>query len=249
MKTYTLTSPHMHGGDVKDIQYLLQHNKFGDFKPGAHDGEYGEQTALAARHAKWQLGYPKRKLNGTFGNTLYSYLHGDKKLTPAMRARRKLRLKTIAKANTVKERALVIALGEAKKGVTESPAGSNSNPYGRWYGFNRVPWCAIFVTYCFDHAGDKRIPRTALAYQFEYWARAHQHGLSVTHDPQPGDIVVYHHGQGHTGIFKEWTAKRAGRFRAVEGNTSSGGSQDNGGAVLVQDRHTGWVPTVFVRVA
>lgn len=247
-RTLILTSPHLHGPDVRDCQYLLAHNKFADFKPGKPDGDYGENTAHAAKRAKYQLGYPQAKVNNTFGPKLYGFLHGDTPLTQSMRLRRKTRLKQLAKVNTVKAKALQIALGEAKKGVTEYPAGSNLNPYGRWYGFNGVPWCAMFVSYCLAHAGDRHGVKTALAFQFEYWGRAHQHGLSITTDPEPGDIVVYHHNQGHVGIFKKWTSRRSGSFSAVEGNTSSGGSQDNGGAVLIQQRSTHWVPTVFVRV-
>jgi CHAP domain len=247
-RTLVLTSPHMHGPNVRDVQYLLAHNKFGNFRPGSLDGQYGPETAQAAKRAKWLLGYRKSEVNGTFGNRLLGYLEGKKGLTLAMRLRRKLRLKALQKRSSVKARALQIAEGEANKRVTEYPPGTNRNPYGRWYGFDGVPWCAEFVSYCFGHAGDKKGLKTALAFQWEYWGRAHARGLSITSSPQPGDIVVYHWGQGHTGIFKCWENQRLGTFWAVEGNTSSAGSQDNGGAVLVQPRNLHWAPTVFVRV-
>ena len=43
------------------------------------------------------------------------------------------------------------ALAEALRhvGVKESPPGSNRTMFGRWYGVDGVPWCAIFVSYCF----------------------------------------------------------------------------------------------------
>jgi hypothetical protein len=227
---------------------MLAHNRFGNFHPGKIDGEYGEATAAAVRRAKYALGYAKSGVNRKFGPALYAYLKGSKRLSPLMRARRKVRLRAMARRVTVKSKALGIALAEARKHVVESPAGSNSNPYGRWFGFNRVPWCAEFVSYCFAHAGDKHWVKTALAYQFEYWARSHSHGLSITASPEPGDIVVYHHGQGHVGIFRHWTSS-LGVFSAVEGNTSSRGSQDNGGAVLVKTRTLGApMHPVFVRV-
>lgn len=243
-RTLILTSPHLKGSVVKDVQFLLRNNHFGNFGPGLRDGEYGEKTAAATRRAKYALGYahPDRK----FGPKLYDYLSGKRKLSAAMRLRRKLRLRKQRKVTTRKGKALALGLIEAKARVTEYPPGSNLQKYGRWYGFNGVPWCAIFVSWCMNHAG---LPlRTALAFQWEYWGRAHSHGLSITHDPEPGDIVVYHHGQGHTGIFYRWVDRSGGHFQAVEGNTSAAGSQDNGGAVLVKDRYTGWAPTVFVRV-
>lgn len=245
MRTLIPASPHMHGPDVREAQNLLAHNRFGDFYPGKIDGDYGETSAAATRRCKYLLGYAK--VNGAFGPALHAYLSGTK-LPPKMLARRKARLAEDKKRNTVKARALKIAEGEAAKHITESPMGSNLQPYGAWYGFNGVPWCAEFVSYCFAHAGDKHGLKTALAFQWEWWARAKSHGLSLTGDPEPGDIVVYHHNQGHTGIFRRWTNRSRGEFEAVEGNTSNGGSQDNGGAVLIQKRDTGWVPTVFVRV-
>ena len=44
------------------------------------------------------------------------------------------------------------ALAEALRhvGVRESPPGSNRTMFGRWFGVDGVPWCAIFVSYCFD---------------------------------------------------------------------------------------------------
>ena len=67
-------------------------------------------------------------------------------------------------------------------------------------------------------------------------------------DPEPGDAVIYHMGEGHIERFSRWTNRPAGAFEAVGGNTSDAGSQDNGGAVLVKQRDTGWVPTVFVGI-
>lgn len=258
-KPLHLTSPHMKGQQVKDAQYLLAgNNRFEqNFHPGPVDGDFGLQAAAATKRAKWALGYPNSQVAGfwgkVFGNQLYTYLLPKsnpqwKPLPLTYRARRTLRAKQATQSSSIKAKALQIALHEASLHVHESPWGSNLQKYGQWYGFNGVPWCAIFVTYCFDHAGDKRIPKTALAFQFEWWANSNTAGLSRTSSPEPGDIVVYHHMQGHTGIFYRWIDQKAGHFQAVEGNTSNGGSQDNGGAVLIQDRYTSWVPTAFCRV-
>lgn len=52
---------------------------------------------------------------------------------------------------TKREKVLQVAATE--KGVKESPAGSNNQKYGAWYGLNGVPWCAIFVSWVFNAAG------------------------------------------------------------------------------------------------
>jgi hypothetical protein len=43
------------------------------------------------------------------------------------------------------------ALMQARKfvGVREHPPGSNRTPFGRWFGVDGEPWCAIFLSYCF----------------------------------------------------------------------------------------------------
>src|SRR6516165_8549449 len=43
------------------------------------------------------------------------------------------------------------ALAEARRwlGTAESPPGSNRTPFGAWFGLDGVPWCNIFVSYCF----------------------------------------------------------------------------------------------------
>jgi CHAP domain len=264
-RTLHLTSPQMHGQDVKDAQYLLAgNNRFKqNYHPGPRDGSYGEDTAAATKRAKYWLGYPNpqsdhdRWWSRVFGPKLYSYLlpkdhKGWKSLPLAYQVRRAARLKAATTSSSVKAKALRVALHEANLHVHEYPWGSNNVKYGIYYGLNHEPWCAMFVTYCFVSAGDKKIfsrgRYTAYAYAPEYSARAGHPYLSITSDPEPGDIVVYHHGQGHIGIFYRWTNRAKGEFQAVEGNTSNGGSQDNGGAVLIQNRDTGWVHTVFVKV-
>ena len=47
----------------------------------------------------------------------------------------------------------VLQVARRQIGTKESPPGTNSNKYGKWYGMDRAPWCAMFVSYCFDNAG------------------------------------------------------------------------------------------------
>src|SRR5215831_8340274 len=90
---------------------------------------------------------------------------------------------------------------KCKLGVTESPIGSNRQEFGVWYGFNGVPWCAIFMTWCFDPIGSKAFVRGS---RFSYVgaitaaARAGGRGLAVVKDPRPGDLVCW--GDYHVGI-------------------------------------------------
>ncbi len=47
----------------------------------------------------------------------------------------------------------VLNVARSYVGVKESPANSNRQMFGEWYGANGVAWCAIFVSYCFNKAG------------------------------------------------------------------------------------------------
>src|SRR4029453_17847938 len=51
-------------------------------------------------------------------------------------------------------RAQALAIAKQHIGYRESPPGTNGNMFGSWYGLNYEPWCAMFVSYCFEHAGN-----------------------------------------------------------------------------------------------
>lgn len=127
-------------------------------------------------------------------------------------------------------KALEAARGQL--GTKESPAGSNRTPYGQWYGWNGVPWCMIFVQWCFDRAGQPLPYRTASCSALLRWYKDHQPERVVS-EPRAGDIAIYRFG--HTGIV-EHAAGNA--VTAIEGNTSPGetGSQSNGGGVFRRTR-------------
>jgi hypothetical protein len=245
VRTLHLTSPLTHGEDVALAQkQLAGNNVLGrDFKPGKIDGQFGEQTASACVRAKVALGYPKPR--PTYGDELADYLSGkslpffhkwQQKKTPA----------------ALGEKAL--ALARTNVGKKEQPRGSNNQEFGRWYGANGVPWCAEFVSFCYAHAGSKTFaPGARYAYVpfIVNDARAGRNGLSVTHDPQPGDIVCYDwEANGvadHTGLFEKWSSSTHDAFTAVEGNTAVG-NDSNGGAVMQRNRRRSQVQA-FVRVA
>lgn len=135
-----------------------------------------------------------------------------------------------------------LALREARRhlGVREDPPGSNRTPFGVWFGADGVPWCAIFVSYCFSvgagatlcagWAGAGVAP-CGVAYvpTLEAWLRAT--GRWIVWPPRPGDIVVYDWDGGapdHCGLVERVLAD--GGLATIEGNAGPAG----GGVVRLQ---------------
>lgn len=139
----------------------------------------------------------------------------------------------------------IIDIAAAELGTVENPAGSNKTKYGAWYGLNGFAWCAMYVSWVYDHAGhplghiedDKGYRSCQGGYQ--HWKSAGR----LTNDPKPGDIVIYDwNGDGHadhTGIFNSWVTPGK-TFTAYEGNTAVG-DDSNGGIVMLRTRNAGSV--------
>jgi len=251
-----LTSPPVTGQKVKDAQTLLHGaNTFKEnYHPGAIDSVMGPQTAGAIYRAKWFLGYPRRHVNRSMGETLYDYLNGKKKLPVLNRWRRKVRLKRAKKIETGKIKAVEAAIADAAIPVKEYPPGSNLQKYGAWYGYNGVAWCCIAISYWLNHAGNKNWVAGSFASYVGTVVNAAQtgsHHLALTSSPQKGDLAIYNHVD-HIEFFVEWIDQANGVFKAVGGNTSaSNGSYNNGGEVAVNTRYVhdaGFPVTNFVRV-
>lgn len=138
------------------------------------------------------------------------------------------------------EKIYQVALAEI--GTKESPANTNNQKYGAWFGWNGVAWCAIFVSWCYANAG---FQLTGLG-----WPKGFagcMDGVSrftklgwLTNKPAVGDIVFFDWNSDgrwdHTGIF-------AGdidgvSFKTIEGNTSLT-NQSNGGEVMERKRKYG----------
>jgi peptidoglycan hydrolase-like protein with peptidoglycan-binding domain len=131
---------------------------------------------------------------------------------------------------------LRVAVGEI--GITEHPPDSNNNKYGQWYGMNYVPWCAIFVSYCFYTAGMPLAITTPKGFSYcPYGIEWFRRQGRLDMNPRVGDVVFYQFDQDaeadHVGIVESATP---GGITAIEGNTSASGSQSNGGAVMRRDR-------------
>jgi peptidoglycan hydrolase-like protein with peptidoglycan-binding domain len=234
-----LTTPLMRGNAVRNAQYLLKNNKYGKFYTGEVDGIYGTQTAQAVYRAKYWLGYPEKDINKAYFTQIRSYLLEEKKLPYWYQYRRKQRLKKAAQ-KTLGQKAYEKAVSQI--GVKESPAYSNNVYYSRWYGI-RGPWCAMFLTWCFVMAGSRAFVR---GWRYAYVpyilndARYGRNNLTTTRNPVKGDLAIYSIGgreADHIGIFEGWKDGGRLRFTAIEGNTSAGGSQTNGGAVLRKERY------------
>lgn len=150
-------------------------------------------------------------------------------------------------------------INEAKiyVGIKESPANSNNQQFGSWYGMNGVPWCAIFVCYVDQHS-QKPQPATFVRnsrYSYVPYmvtdARNGRCGLSQTNSPEPGDITAYDWEKDgtfdHCGIFEGFTDGSRKTFTAIEGNTSIDSNSD-GGQVMRRTRNND-ATVRFLRVA
>lgn len=245
-----LTTPRMQGQAVKDAQWLMAgHNRFtglATYKDGAIDGDYGPLTAQATWRTKYWLGYPEKAIDRSFGQTLYEYLldSDPKKVLPEeYQARRKQRLAAAAQTHGK------VALDKAitQLGTKESPFGSNRQQYGTWYGMNGVPWCAIFISWCFGNTGYK-------TFRYSYVPAVHsdasfcRNRLCVVRSPQPGDLALFtFHGtrDAHIEFFEKWQTQ-GNTFSSVGGNTSAS-NWSNGGEVGRQTRYASNI-SAFVRV-
>jgi hypothetical protein len=138
----------------------------------------------------------------------------------------------------------VLQVARRQIGTKENPPGTNSNKYGKWYGMDRQPWCAMFVSYCFDNAGlTFKFPKDlGTSKGFAYcpygvkWFK--NQGLWHTENPLPGDVVFYMFNKAkgvsdHVGIVEKVLSN--GQIQAIEGNTSTS-SNDNGGTVMRRTR-------------
>jgi hypothetical protein len=153
---------------------------------------------------------------------------------------------------TYRERALRVALWEAKRGVHEEGFSNRGKYVDRYQDADDLPgrgypWCMAFVQWCYQQAGHPLRYRTASVGLFQSWAR--RIGW-VVQKPQRGDIVCFNfdadNWADHVGLVTR--ALPGGWIRTVEGNTSAGtgGSQADGGGVHRRLRRTS--RCAFVRV-
>ena len=141
----------------------------------------------------------------------------------------------------------IVAIAEKEIGYTETPANSNKTKFGKWFGFDGVAWCGMFVSWCYNKAG---FPLGNVGFSKGFagcqTAVAHYKKKNkVTTNPVPGDIVFFDWNNDgrfdHTGIFVKDIDGIS--FETIEGNTSLT-NQSNGGQVMRRKRK--YVNVLFV---
>lgn len=147
---------------------------------------------------------------------------------------------------------LKIATGFADTRYKEGKG--NDSVFGKWYGLNFQPWCAMFVSYCFNKAGAGSLVAASTSKGFAScsaavaWFKKGKRLIS-TRNAQPGDIVFMSFAGGgydHVGIVVENDPK-AKVLHTVEGNTvnpNGKGDQVNGDGVYYKTRPYRYVTAV-----
>jgi cell wall-associated NlpC family hydrolase len=138
-----------------------------------------------------------------------------------------------------------VLIAAKKQANAKYREGANNDSYfGRWYGLNHQPWCAMFVSWCFAQAGVSRLVAASTPKGFASCAAGmswfKSNGQIVNpKQAQPGDIVFFQFDHDsepdHVGIV---VSVDAGGLHTVEGNTSlsASGPQRNGDGVCYKYR-------------
>lgn len=135
----------------------------------------------------------------------------------------------------------IVQIAFAEVGTKESPANSNKTKYGKWFGFDGVMWCAMFVSWVYWKAGCQ-LPKIGYSKGYagvrtavNYYEKL---GL-LTDKPKLGALVFFDWNgddrHDHTGIFNGWANKEKTKFYSIEGNTSFT-NDSNGGEVMSRTR-------------
>ena len=138
---------------------------------------------------------------------------------------------------TLPERALEIALAEAKRGVREHGHNAGADVERYLAAVNLPPgssWCASFVVWAFQQAGAdlgvlvQCVPPTGGV--LKLWERAPS--WARVPRPVPGAVFIVDHGKGlgHTGFVSEVIDDHI--IRTCEGNTNPGGSREGDGVYV-----------------
>ena len=137
----------------------------------------------------------------------------------------------------------VVEIARQEIGYQES--GNNDTKYGKWYGLNNNPWCAMFVSWCFAQAGQIKQVSASTKKGFAScdaglkWFVKHNKTIPIG-QAQPGDIAFFQFDDDaqpdHVGIVIRNDGKKF--LWCIEGNTSGDkrGSQANGDGVYRKKR-------------
>jgi len=137
----------------------------------------------------------------------------------------------------------LMELCKASLDYTEGP--NNDTTFGKWYGLNNQPWCAMSASKMyFDAGGITAVANTKKGFAscdawLKYLTKNNQ--LIPIGQAQAGDIVFFQFDDDaqpdHVGIVK-WHNTTLKYVQVYEGNTSSGkaGSQSNGDGFYLKKR-------------
>jgi uncharacterized protein (TIGR02594 family) len=131
-------------------------------------------------------------------------------------------------------RLIEVALAE----VGTAETGNNETKYGKHMKADKLPWCGSFLNWCADQAGidvPNVVSTRAGADAFKKIKRWYE-------TPKIGDFVFFDFVIddktiiNHVGLVIRVSDKQ---IVTIEGNTSGGGDQRNGGEVMVKSRTLG----------
>jgi cell wall-associated NlpC family hydrolase len=142
----------------------------------------------------------------------------------------------------------------AKQEIGYAEGANNDTKYGKWYGLNNNPWCAMFVSWVYDQAGLVKHIAASSKKGFASCAAGlawftKKNKLVPIGQAQPGDIAFFQFDNDaepdHVGIVVKNNTRRK-ILVCIEGNTSSGkvGSQANGDGVYQRKRPYNYVLAV-----
>ena len=139
----------------------------------------------------------------------------------------------------------MIVIDAAKSELGYLETGNNDTKFGKWFGLNNQPWCAIFVSWCFAQADLSHLVAAQTKLGFAScdaglkWFTA-KGKLVPVGKARAGDIVFYQFDADaqpdHVGIVISNDGK--GFLTCIEGNTAGDakGSQANGDGVYTKKR-------------
>jgi hypothetical protein len=137
----------------------------------------------------------------------------------------------------------VLELCKASVGYTEGP--NNDTTFGKWFGLNNQPWCAMAASKMYFDAGlIKAVANTKKGFaSCDLWLKylTKNNQLVPIGQAQRGDLVFFQFDDDaqpdHVGIVK-FHNKKLKYMQVFEGNTSSGtsGSQSNGDGFYLKRR-------------
>lgn len=131
---------------------------------------------------------------------------------------------------------------------------NNGNIFGQWYGSDNIPWCAIFVSYCFSKAN-----AGAIVANVQTPKGFHSCTAAVKHYRNNNQIITADKAQAGDIVFMDFTgsneynhvglciSNNGKELYTVEGNTinpDGTGDQTNGDGVYYKHRRYQYITAV-----